>query len=325
MSEVITFFKNLNFDRLLSVISCITGIIALFVGSAAYHKCQVYKKSFNDKKELNDNSQDNSQKAGRDIVNNSCDVNSLVTLTSENFDVSLKRAYEHFDQKATDNLYRIIEETKKIIQESKIDFSGYTKVDWINLYFESAKNTSDEYMQNVWARVLAKEIEKPDSFSYKTLDILKSMSSDDFKLFEKMCSLEVENYLLRKGSLYRNHGLSWIDTLKLNEYGLIFLEPSERTYTVPPKGYTHIVYKDKYLLLMKNELTEEANYKIEARLLSSSALELVKIVNISADNEFIIEFAKELKANSPSGLKISLHMVRSFSPLNIEFDEKSLL
>ena len=46
------FFQGFNFDTLLSLISCATGVVALFLGGAAYNQCRIIKNSFNDKKEF---------------------------------------------------------------------------------------------------------------------------------------------------------------------------------------------------------------------------------------------------------------------------------
>ena len=46
------FFQGFNFDTLLSLISCVTGVVALFLGGAAYNQCRIIKNSFNDKKEF---------------------------------------------------------------------------------------------------------------------------------------------------------------------------------------------------------------------------------------------------------------------------------
>ena len=37
------FFQDFNFDTLLALISCIVGIIALFVGGTAYRNCKIQK------------------------------------------------------------------------------------------------------------------------------------------------------------------------------------------------------------------------------------------------------------------------------------------
>ena len=86
------FFEGFNFETLLSTISCIVGIVSLFVGSAAYKQCRILKKSLNDKKEFHDNSQDNSQKSAGDINNYGMTHTELTTFSttllsvkSENF------------------------------------------------------------------------------------------------------------------------------------------------------------------------------------------------------------------------------------------------
>ena len=109
------------------------------------------------------------QKAVGDIVNNNGDVNALATMTSANFSVALCEAYKTFEKQAEYNLKWVVEETSKIIRENKLNLSDYTKVDWINVYFESAKNAAGTYMQNVWV----KELENPGTFSDKTLCVKK--------------------------------------------------------------------------------------------------------------------------------------------------------
>ena len=53
-------------------------------------------------------------------------------------------------------------------------------------------------MQGIWAKVLAKEMSEPDSFSYKTLDVLKNMTSKDFYLFEKLCSIQFNGCIYKE-------------------------------------------------------------------------------------------------------------------------------
>ena len=68
------FFQGFNFDTLLALISCIAGVAALFLGGAAYNNCKIIKDSINEKKEFEDNSQDHSQHAAGDIIDNSSGI-----------------------------------------------------------------------------------------------------------------------------------------------------------------------------------------------------------------------------------------------------------
>lgn len=318
------FFQGFNFDTLLALISCITGIVALFLGGSAYKKCRVTKDSLNDKNKYGDNCTDNSQKAGGDIINNSCDVQALTNLTRENFQVSLNQAYSFFEQKTTDNLQRIIEETQKIIQENQIDIGSYTKVDWINVYFENAKTTSDEFMQNVWAKVLAKEMESSGTFSFQTLSILRNMSTDDFRIFETMCSVQVNHNLLHK-SLYDNYDMGWIKFLRMKELGLLNLDSSEITTTILPHREESSFYCNKYVVLLKNKSDSEVEHKLNIYLLSSSAIELMSIVDMQANEEFIIDYAREISKNMSENLKISVHKINYFYKGGYNYFKENLL
>lgn len=305
--EVQTFFQGFNFDTLLAIISCITGIIALFIGGAAYKQCQINKNSFNDKKEFEDQSQDHSQKAGRDIINN-CDTTALANLTAASFETSLKLAYAQFEQKTTDNLHQIINETRRIIEENKIQLGTYTKIDWINVYFENAKNASDAYMQNIWAKVLAKELAIPGSFSFKTLDVIKNLSAEDFQLFETLVSLSFNDSVF-KSSEFKKY-FSWMNCLKMKELGLINLDGTEQTITIKPKDSSQIlVGNNTFSIAFDNESDQSQDVKYEIYTLSNSAMEMKSLVTSIKQKEYFVEAAKELKRKYNGKLSVKLHKV----------------
>ena len=321
--EVQAFFQGFNFDTLLAIISCITGIVALFIGGAAYKQCQINKNSFNDKKEFEDQSQDHSQKAGRDIINN-CDTTALANLTAASFETSLKLAYAQFEQKTTDNLHQIINETRRIIEENSIQLGAYTKIDWINVYFENAKNASDTYMQNIWAKVLAKELSAPGSFSFKTLDIIKNLSAEDFQLFEKFVSLSFNDCIFKNREFKKY--FSWSKCLKMKEFGLINLDGTEQTITVAPKNSSKILIgNNKFSIFFNNESDQSQDVKYDIYTLSSSAKEM-RCLAISTDQrEYFVEVAKELRTKYEGKLNITLHKVNWVEGTSFNYDEPDLI
>ena len=148
------FFKNFNFDTLLALISCVAAVIALFVSGKTYYKINKNYKSLNSSNIYKNNSMDNSQKAGRDIINNGINnaqleivTKQLVELTGINFSSTLSATYEILQKEHEKNIHNIIDETKKLIEEYKLDVRGYTKIDWINIYLENAKITCDKEIQ----------------------------------------------------------------------------------------------------------------------------------------------------------------------------------
>ena len=51
--------------------------------------------------------------------------------------------------------------------------------DWLLNYFDNAKFISNELIQNLWAKLLAGEANKPGSISKKTLKVLSDLDTED--------------------------------------------------------------------------------------------------------------------------------------------------
>ena len=67
--------------------------------------------------------------------------------------------------------------------------------DWTARFFNDVQDVSSEEMQELWARVLAGQVERPGSTSVKALDILRNMDQETARLFERLCSLSVSMVL----------------------------------------------------------------------------------------------------------------------------------
>ena len=229
-------------------------------------------------------------------------------MNSTNFSEALDKAYTRFQEQCDENLKNIIDQTKQVIADNRLQISGYTKIDWIHIYLESAKNASDAYMQNVWAKVLARELAQPGSFSYKTLDVLKNMSADDYRLYEKLASLAGEGFIFQSKAL--NDYLPWPNQLKLREMGLINLDASERTITLAAKSTSQsLLCHNSMVLQIKNDAEKELKVKHEVRVITSAAKELLVTASPYFYRQYFIDSIKELKENHKSQCQIELHDV----------------
>lgn len=61
--------------------------------------------------------------------------------------------------------------------------------DWVFTFTEECKDTSNDDIQTLWARILAKEVEAPGSCSRRALRIVKLMERYDAALFSTLASL----------------------------------------------------------------------------------------------------------------------------------------
>lgn len=153
-----------------------------------------------------------------------------------------------------------------------------TKIDWINVYFDNAKNTSDTYMQNVWAKILARELEMPGSFSYKTLDIVRNLSGKEFKVFERMLELTIDDFIPSDEELCSRNGVSYLDTVLLSENGLLDYNTSVYSRDIEPEGVDGFT-KNSYFIKIFNSTEEMKKIKLEVRLLTQAAKELSKVAD----------------------------------------------
>lgn len=121
--------------------------------------------------------------------------------------------------------------------------------DWFQKFLSEAKNISDTDVQNMWGRILAGEIEKPGSFSIRSLSILRNISSAEAQLFHILASQSVRVHhpdwtgdelfpfvMLLNNNYLLPRGMSYGVLESLQDAGLIHMWPTQRTYNLSALG-----------------------------------------------------------------------------------------
>ncbi len=97
--------------------------------------------------------------------------------------------------------------------------------DWISFFFEKCKSISDEKIQEIWARLLAKESDDIGSFSKQTIDILSKMGNSDIRLIEKIYNFNIGNLFIYINSsedeICKAHGINFSNLCDLESLGII--------------------------------------------------------------------------------------------------------
>ena len=108
--------------------------------------------------------------------------------------------------------------------------------DWTARFFDFVEDISSEQLQDIWAKVLAGEVERPDTTSLRTLGILRDLDQNVARVFTKFCSASI--CLMPDGrsildarvpslegnaasNSLRDYGLGFGALNTLNEHGLI--------------------------------------------------------------------------------------------------------
>ncbi len=179
--------------------------------------------------------------------------------------------------------------------------------DWLNHFEEVASQKSTEEMQLLFGRILAGEIQRPSSFSIKTVKLLGELDSRAAKLFRHLCSACIS---LRAGDMVidarvpslggnaasnslQSYGLNF-DTLNiLHEYGLIIPDYNSymdyRMCIVDTNRHSMLplVHQNRnWALVSKTDRPISQEFRLNGVALSRSGKELMKIVDVQANEKY---------------------------------------
>ncbi|MCA9326398.1 DUF2806 domain-containing protein [Candidatus Saccharibacteria bacterium] len=87
----------------------------------------------------------------------------------------------------------------------------------------------EESLQDLWAKLLARESASPETFSMGTLETVKLMSKDDAAIFSQLtkCMSSYNNkvFLFNQEDLYEKYGITYENLMRIEELGLICISP----------------------------------------------------------------------------------------------------
>jgi hypothetical protein len=116
---------------------------------------------------------------------------------------------------------------------------GDVEEDWFANVFEKFRRVSDEELQDLWSQILAGEVNRPGSFSARTINTISVLSKKEALAFKSICTfswIDEENLptLLVYADMINgrySYPFSWIDLYSLIECGLIILSSSREYFS----------------------------------------------------------------------------------------------
>ncbi|MEZ8372635.1 DUF2806 domain-containing protein [Vibrio splendidus] len=109
------------------------------------------------------------------------------------------------------------------VNESKIED------DWLFNWQEYAGRVSSEDLQQLWGKILAGEIKSPGSYSYRTLDFLKTLSKADAEVIAIAAQFVVAGVVFREhDKIFEKAGINLGIFMYLQELGILSGIESDR-------------------------------------------------------------------------------------------------
>jgi hypothetical protein len=139
------------------------------------------------------------------------------------------------------------------------------EADWLSNFFDKAKFTTNDQLQEIWARLLAEETNRPRTVSKRTIFLLSQLDRHDAELFSRLAPSvwtigNTEPLLFWKRDLYSIHltGLTFIQLKHLDSLGLINFDPvSGFNMNFGPSREVGATYHDKHIILQLPEGRDE--------------------------------------------------------------------
>lgn len=153
--------------------------------------------------------------------------------------------------------------------------------DWLNLYAKIAEDKTSEELQSLFGKILAGEIQRPGTFSLRTLQFLSTLSRSEAHAISSFFSYVLFERIvpLADGLL---HGPKLDTRILMTELGLT-TDPNvfsglSWNMSVPPNQNV-LLRATNFGILIVNQTSREIKFQLESQILTTPGQELVTIAN----------------------------------------------
>lgn len=229
----------------------------------------------------------------------------------------------------TKNFLKIAEMADSMVQEKRNNsIDKQYSFDWFIRYYEASGDISDKEMQVLWAKILAGEIEKPSSYSLRTLDVLRNMSKEEAECFVKICNasikIESKKYVIPADQDYLSkNGIDYSDILMLEEIGLINSGSGIHINDDLESNTEYILYVYGSLIV-RAIASEKRKLSLRVFLFTNVANELATLIDRESNEENFLNLCKKLQDRNP-GVLITVHRIIPSQNEDIICEDENLL
>lgn len=207
------------------------------------------------------------------------------------------------------NLENIIVKTRENLEGKTVSNEPVEK-DWTMRFLDVAQNVSREDVQDVLAKILSGEIQKPGSFSFQTLEVIKYLSQRDLQKFLKFVAISTDMGVMKlfhgiEESLEK-YDVSFNDYIDLSSIGL-FNQSSMISYDIELLALTKLKLRIGNSIFFIYHEQAETKKKFDFRLYVFSAVgkELRNILINKQENDKAEQYKKDfIEEGQKKGFKI---------------------
>lgn len=172
--------------------------------------------------------------------------------------------------------------------------------DWINRFFRIIEDVSDEEMQALWGKILAGEIKQPNTYSIRTLEMLRNLSKYEAETLIKVANLAIihnEIIIIFKGdkNIYNDYGVKYLDIALMVEVGILQSGDFTIINIKPEEEKINKLFVFGEFGLLVGVPPDAKRIEIPVVLYTKSGVELLKLLNVEIPEKYINDFSSFLK------------------------------
>ena len=193
-----------------------------------------------------------------------------------------------------DNAYEELEKVEGVSSEP-------VNPDWMLRFFNSVEDISDEGMQKIWSHILAGEIKKPNSYSYRTLEKLKNMTQQEAEHFQIVSSLALQTgnvkFILEDKELMNKYDVYFTYLLELEECGLM----SAQTLSLNLEASSEqadIIYNSRIVGMIKGKEETLKKMTISIYVFTESGRQLITAIHPKENIYYIRDCLESIFKNN---------------------------
>lgn len=202
-----------------------------------------------------------------------------------------------------ENIDSVVEMAAKELSGTEVSDKPVEE-DWSSRFFDIVQDVSRDEMKALWAKILAKEIQKPSSYSLRTLEVLRNLSYEEAEMFVKLSEFVVKHgicFVFCKDKVLDKYGLKYYYLAKLREAGLLQSETMV-TKTFSSGGGISTKHTVIYgnIVIFITLPGNSTNVLMPIYLLSQAGLELYELTEHKENMRYLNDIAAFVKSANPS-------------------------
>jgi len=161
-------------------------------------------------------------------------------------------------------------------------------------WYDGAKQVSDKEIQDLWAKVLAGEIKKPNSFSLRTIEFVKTLDKNDADLIARISHFRLlGDNIFNDKDFFESIGIRLEDLLALQELQVIQMSGlGSFTWNLNFSEDRHQIINGKRCLIFRK--MDEKTYSYPIIKVTKVGKEVMSLVDIVVNEQYVSKLKEHL-------------------------------